>query len=249
MSGGPYGRGKAPERACLPLSQWPEVDRRLWTTACAPSDPLDDEVGARSSHADISNAKAAKGYGRWLTYLSMSAPETLAEAPAARITPERVRAYVDSLMAIGNSTQTILSRLQELGEIAKVMDPARRWTFINDVASRIRARHRPVRDKSNLPLSNDLADLGFKLMESAKTLSGLDAAITYRDGLLVACLALITLRRRNLADLILEQTIVRQDSSWIVTFGEDDTKTDARSSAGSRKDASKAQAEPPDRPR
>jgi hypothetical protein len=30
MSGGPYGRGKAPERACLPIGQWPEEDRRLW---------------------------------------------------------------------------------------------------------------------------------------------------------------------------------------------------------------------------
>ena len=48
MSGGPYGRGKAPERVCLPLSQWPEEDRRLWQAACAPSDPLDDEAGARS---------------------------------------------------------------------------------------------------------------------------------------------------------------------------------------------------------
>ena len=26
MSGGPYGRGKAPERACLPVDRWPEVD-------------------------------------------------------------------------------------------------------------------------------------------------------------------------------------------------------------------------------
>jgi integrase len=225
MSGGPYGRGKAPERACLPVSQWPELDRRLWLAACAPADILDDEVGARSGHARISNTKAAKGYGRWLTYLLLSVQEALAEAPAERIRPERVRAYVDSLIAIGNSTHTILARLQELGEIAKVMDPNRRWTFINDLASKIRARHRPVRDKSSLPLSNELVDLGFKLMESAKTLSGLNAANTYRDGLLVASLALIPLRRRNLADLVLERTLVQQGSNWTVAFGANDTKT------------------------
>ena len=104
MSGGPYGRGKAPERACLPVPQWPEADRRLWLAACAPADILDDELGARSAHAGISNTKAAKGYGRWLTYLSLSAQEALAKAPGERITPEGVRAYVDSLIAIGNST-------------------------------------------------------------------------------------------------------------------------------------------------
>jgi integrase/recombinase XerD len=227
MSGGPYGRGKAPERACLPVSQWPEADRQLWLPACAPGDILDDEVGARSGHARISNTKAAKGNGRWLTYLSLSAREALAEAPADRLTPDRVRAYVDSLIAIGNSTQTILNRLQELGEVAKVMDPNRRWSFINDLASRIRAHHRPTRDKSNLRLSDELVELGFELMREAADLVGLAAAIAYRDGLLIAILAVIPLRRRNLADLVLGLTLLREGLSWIVAFGEDDTKTHA----------------------
>jgi hypothetical protein len=59
MSGGPYGRGKAPERACLPIDQWQEADRRPWLAACAVADILDDQAGARCQHADISNAKAA----------------------------------------------------------------------------------------------------------------------------------------------------------------------------------------------
>jgi integrase/recombinase XerD len=227
MSGGPYGRGKAPERVCLRIDQWPEEDRRLWVAACAPSDILEHEVGGRAAHADISNAKAAKGYGRWLTYLTRIVPKTLAEAPAERITPERLCAYVDSLIAIANGTQTILARLQELGEVAKVMNPNRQWSFINHLASKIRALHRPARDKSNLRLSSELVDLGFKLMRSAEDLVGLDAAIAYRDGLIVAFLALIPLRRRNLADLVLDRTLVREGSSWIVAFDEDDTKTHA----------------------
>lgn len=225
MSGGPYGRGKAPERACLPISQWPEPDRRLWLAACAPGDILDDEIGARSGHGEVTNRKAAKGYGRWLTYLQISAPDTLAMAPAARITRERVRAYVDSLIAIGNSTQTILARLQELGEVAKVMGPDRNWSFINDIASKIRARHRPARDKANLRPSDELVDLGFHLMKSAGSVSGLEAAIAYRDGLVIAVLALIPLRRRNLADLVIDRTLIRQGSEWLIAFGEDETKT------------------------
>ena len=147
MSGGPYGRGKAPERACLPVDRWPEVDRRRWLKACAAGDLLDDEVGARSGHAPISNAKAAKGYGRWLTHLSLVERKALDETPAGRITPERVHAYVGSLIEIGNSSHTILARLQELGEVAKVMDPNRDCSFINRLASKVRARHRPARDE------------------------------------------------------------------------------------------------------
>ena len=232
MSGGPYGRGKAPERACLPVDQWPETDRRLWLAACNGADILDDEVGARSHHADISNAKAAKGYGRWLTYLMQSAPETLTEAPGTRITRETVRAYVEALELIGNSTQTILARLQELGEVARVMDGKREWSFINEMASKVRARHRPARGKTHLRLSNELVDLGANLMGAAENLVGLEAAITHRDGLLIGFLALIPLRRRNLADLALERTLHREGSNWIVTFGEDDTKTRAAFEVG-----------------
>ena len=76
-------------------------------------------------------------------------------------------------------------------------------------------------------LSNELVDLGFKLIRAAEDLVGLDAAITHRDGLLIGFLALIPLRRRNLADLVLERTLVREGSTWIVAFDEDDTKTHA----------------------
>ena len=161
MSGGLYGRGKAPARACVPLSCWPEADQRLWNAACAPMDLLSfEEGGDRSRHAAASNAKAIKGYGRWLTFLSMQAADVLALAPAARITPARVGAYVGELQALGNGTATILARLQELGEVAKVMGPGQDWSFINKIASKVRARHRPVRDKANLRLSEDLLDLG-----------------------------------------------------------------------------------------
>jgi integrase/recombinase XerD len=227
MSGGPYGRGKAPERACLSIDRWPEPDRRLWLAACAAADILDDELGARSRHAEISNRKAAKGYGRWLTHLSLATPKTLTETPAARITPEGVRGYVDALTLIGNSSQTILARLQELGEVAKVMDLDRDWSFINRLASKVRARHRPARDKTNLRLSSELVDLGLKLIKAAENLNGHDAAIIHRDGLLIGFLALIPLRRRNLADLVLERTLVREGSCWIVAFDEDGTKTHA----------------------
>ena len=232
MSGGPYGRGKAPERACLSVDQWPEADRRLWLAACTAADILDDEVGARSRHADITNKKATKGYGRWLTHLARSSPKSLMEAPAARITPEGVRGYVDGLTLLGNSSQTVLARLQELREVAKVMDPDGDWTFINRMASKVRARHRPVRDKTNLRLSNELVDLGFKLIGAAEALDGLDAAIMYRDGLLIGLLALIPLRRRNLTDLVLERTLVREGSNWIVAFDEDGTKTHAAFEVG-----------------
>lgn len=160
MSSEPRGRWTAPERASLPLQQWPPEDRRLWRAACAPADLLDEHIGVRAKHSVIANRNAEKGYGRWLTFLGRTDLVCLEDAPANRITPECIQAYVDCLIGLQNSTGAILSRLEQLGMVAKVMGPTQHWGFINSMASKIRARHKPARNKSNLRLSDELLDLG-----------------------------------------------------------------------------------------
>lgn len=225
MSGGPYGRGKAPERDCLKLALWPTEDRKRWELALEPGDYFDDTKGARANHAHTSNIKAEKGYGRFLTDIHYHDKEALKLSPEERITPDRVKAYVARLQNIGNSTATILARLQELLEVAKVMDPSKDWSFINDRASRVRARHKPVRDKKDIKLSDELLALGLKLMAKASEYEGFEAAIVFRDGLMIAFLALIPVRRRNLADLILGENLVAIDGGWLVIYDETETKT------------------------
>lgn len=225
MSGGPYGRGKAPERSCLKVIAWPEQDLSLWTAAKRPSDLLDPETGTRSSHAVRSNSKAEKGYGRWLTFLMTSDADALSTPPADRITPARVKAYVEGLRDLGNASGTILCRLQELCEVAKVMDPDHDWSFINDISSRVRAGHRPARTKSHLKLTDELLDLGLTLVEQAKESSSLEAALLHRDGLLIGLLSLMPLRRRNLCDLRLGENLVSQENGWLLVLAEHETKT------------------------
>jgi integrase/recombinase XerD len=228
MSGGPYGRGKAPERACLKLPDWPEDDRRLWQAACRPGDLLDAEpTGARADHAIATNYKAEKGYGRWLTFLKTVDPACLVALPADRITPERVRRYVDNLICLGNSTATVIARLRELGEVARILGPDKSWSFINALESRIRARHKPARDKRNLRLSDELFGLGLSLLEKAKAFGGLEAALLHRDGLMIALLALVPLRRRNFAGLRLDRNVVAINDVWLIVLDESETKTHA----------------------
>src|SRR5215471_10379402 len=105
MSGAFHGRSRSPERACLKRERWPEADRRLWEDALQPGDAL-EPGGTRSRYAAISNRKAERGYGRWLTWLATQGALDSAEAPADRITHERVAAYVKDLEHLGNGTQT-----------------------------------------------------------------------------------------------------------------------------------------------
>ncbi len=225
MSGGLYGRGKAPERTCLKLPFWPEQDRQVWQAACEPADILALDEGLRANHAPISNFKAAQGYGRWLTFLNFTNPDSFIEPPAERITLPRVVAYLASLQELGNSTQTQLGRLQELGEAAKVFGPHQDWTFINRLAAKVRARHQPARSKKHLKLSPELVDLGMSLMAKAQSHEGVAAALLYRDGLMITMTAYVPFRRRNIASTALERNVIPLNGIYLLSLDETETKT------------------------
>jgi integrase len=107
------------------------------------------------------------------------------------------------------------------------MGADRDWSFIKNIASRIRAHHRPARDKGNLKLTEDLLDLGFALMDRARAKQGPPAAILYRDGLIIAFLSLVPLRRRNLEGLRLGQNLIEGNGRWTVALDAGETKTRA----------------------
>jgi len=218
VSGGPYGRGKAPERACMKVALWPVQDRMLWFTALAPTDPFEAEGGACSGNLAISNQKTEKGYGRWLTWLTITGQLNQALPPDERITRDRVLAYIAHLAEIGNSTRTILCRLQELGDMARVLAPNMSSSFIKRIASYVRARHTPARDKrSRLAMTDELVALGMQLMASAETEpTPRLAGMAFRDGLVIALLALRPLRRKNLAELVIDLTLCRLGNDWVI---------------------------------
>lgn len=218
MSGGRYGRGKAPERACMKCKDWPERDRTLWHAALAPADPFADEGGTRSHYRSHSNRKVKNGYGRWLTFLSQCGLLEPACQPADRITHERVIDYVKHLDSCGNSKATVLARLQELLAMAQTFAPARDWSFISRLMSRVRARpDAPSTKRARMVGSTELLDLGLHLMGQAdQAPTARLAAISYRDGLIIALLSLVPLRRGNLASLTMGTTLVPEGEGWAI---------------------------------
>lgn len=218
MSGGPYGRGKAPERACLKLAHWPDRDRSLWLDALAPSDPFEDEGGERQHYRVHSNRKVEKGYGRWLTFLKGQGLLDPSTHPAGRITRERVIAYVKEMDRIGNAPNTVLSRLQELSDMAKVFAPNDDWSFISQISARVRARpEAPNSKRTRMVGSDKLLSLGLRLMDQAEqTSTPRLAATAYRDGLIIALLSLVPLRRGNLSGLAIGKSLIANGNIWTI---------------------------------
>jgi integrase/recombinase XerD len=227
MSGGPYGRGKAPERTCMKRALWPQHDQDLWISALNPADPFIGTGGTRAAHRAISNRNIERGYGRWLTFLSRQGLLSNTASPADRITPEAVSAYLKELDALGNKKNSVLVRLEELTEMAKVMGPERDWHSLKRMSARVRARAEPASAEAcRLVGTDQLVALGFALTKkAARQASPLRSAILFRDGLIIAFLAHRPLRLRNLAGLTLGEDLVRVGESWNIVLPPTATKT------------------------
>ena len=217
--------GRDPARRCLPLAEWPAPDRAIWEVALRLGD-IFEPGGERVRHARGSNRAVEQGHGRWLGWLQHTGHWNAAAEPADLITPERVGAY---LAALGcNSTATRLRRLVELSIMARLAAPDRDWRWIHQIASRVRQRHKPTRDKRpRLVGADDLVTLGHSLMrEAAGTgLSPWRRPLLFRDGLAIALLAQRPLRRRNFAELRLGKHLQKRGNAWWMLIEGDETKT------------------------
>ena len=212
------------ERRCLTPAEWPETDRRLWQAALVAGDLLEDG-GARAGYSAITNAKVEKGYGRWLAWLAVRGMLD-DKPPAQRIMRQRVRNYIDELKTF-NATSTLMSRLQELHDAAKVMAPNADWRWIRRIEAQVRSRHVPARSKRERMVSAaDLLALGCTLMADASALTtARRRAMQFRDGLIIALLAVRPLRLRNLAALEIGRTVVRRGTFWWIDVPSAETKT------------------------
>jgi hypothetical protein len=215
-------------RVCKKLDEWPEADQTLWRAALIAGDLFEDG-GVRAGYSNLSNGAVVAGYGRWLTWLEK---QQLCDGfcPGQRITLPRVTAYIADLEKI-NSTQTLLNRLQQLLAAARVMEPNRDWSWINRIASAIRARHRAARPKwQRWVPSSVLFDLGFNLIARGHNFNNegrraiVSRAVLHRDGLIIGLMAARQLRLRNVAGLVLDHTLVRSANQWWIQIPASETK-------------------------
>jgi integrase len=160
--------------------------------------------------------KAAEGYGRWLGYLSFHGQLDQTEMPSARLTPERLDAYVAFLKELRNANATILGRFTELWMALRIMDPAwdpRQLTGSNGKGLRAYLQVRPRRITVYDPAL--LHEWGIELMQQALTDENHRTRRTgLRTGLMIALQSLQALRLGSLAQLELGSSLVQEEGQW-----------------------------------
>ncbi len=128
------------------------------------------------------------------------------------------------------SPRTVAGQLRSLRGALRLLAADQDWAWLLTIAKRIEARAERRSKRHRLRTSDELFALGVQLMqeaEAAREDSGRvtkGAALTYRDGLIIALLAVAPMRRRNLADLTLGQSLQRVGGSWTVMLKASETK-------------------------
>jgi integrase/recombinase XerD len=212
-------------RLYLPHGQWPAADRLLWHQAMASDDPF-AAPGARL--AEASKIDYWFAWRRWLGFLAIHEPTALDFAPSERLTIERMRSFAAHL-AETNIPRSVAIQVDALYKAARVMMPERDWTWLKAVKARLHRAAPPSASSGPVITSLQLLDLGLQLMDESKpalsaSISKADAA-RYRDGLMIALLAFIPPRRKNLAALEIGRHLIREGNRWFVIISREETKT------------------------
>jgi hypothetical protein len=210
----------------LPVNEWPEADREAFRAAYESGDVFDETAGPGAHLADGTRGWIRFTYRRWLGFLKANYPDDFSMPPAERITPERVRAFIDHLSAeIKPSSVAII--VDHLYAATRLIAPTTDWAWLRSIKSRLATRARPEDRFDRLVPPLQTLDFGIELMDAALTLpmnGRKERESQYRDGLLLALLSLWPIRRRSLAALTVSRHLEFDDAGLNILLHPADTK-------------------------
>jgi integrase/recombinase XerD len=215
-------------RLYLPYSAWPEIDRTLWDAAFKAGTDLFDDRGPAAHVAARTRLLLQYAYGKFLAFLLDRHEDLLARAPAERLNRKIIESYVKWQPSSCGSI-TIGSYLNHLWLTLKYICPDEDWSWLLTISKRMAAQAKRKPEKHHLVTSETLYALGIELMDrvviTGKPATTRSMQTAYRDGLIIALLALIPLRRRTLAALRIGKHLVRSGDLWALDLPAEDIKT------------------------
>lgn len=208
----------------LPRRDWPEQDRALFEAGRQGGDILEGAAYADGLRPTTLR-NSTRGYGRFLAVLRDRNPDSLALPVADRITPARMRLYLQALLDHDNTHNTVSARFMELRSALRIMYPDRDFGWLvrpggASLRRLLTIRRKPVRFLD----IGELASWGRDLMDEGLRRPGQKGLVLFRNGLLIAVLADRAPRQRSLAELRIGHSIQRVERGYTLSFTAADTK-------------------------
>ncbi len=213
----------------LRFAAWPEEDRARWLAAFEPSDVFADaRSGAHLAAATKVGLRTA--YARYLGFLASNDPKKLRLPLPAKVDQQSIKSFVEQLRQSCRDT-TVASTLHQLRMALGLISPKTNWSWLKTIANRIASRAKPMLSRSGEVTSAQLFALGTQLMTQAENSAfaagriSKEDALTYRDGLIIALLAAVPLRKRTLAALTVNRHLIRIGDDWLLDIPAPGTKS------------------------
>ena len=213
----------------LPFDNWPAEDRARWQAVFAEGDRFDGS-GPGSHLAEATRRNLWISYARFLGFISANRQDLLDLSPEARIDRLVVADYV-SWRRRSCGYGMVAVDLDGLRGALRLICPGIDLAWLLTLAKRIKAAAPRKPRKYHLVTSDHLYALGIELMDHAVVAAeganpiSKQQAFEYRDGLIIALLALVPLRSRTLVALRIGKQLVKTGDLWALDIPAADTKT------------------------
>jgi integrase/recombinase XerD len=212
----------------LPFREWPNDDRHRWEAVFKPGDLFDDTN--RGAHLAPSTREALRvSYARYLRFIAEHHHGLLERPPEVRLNRELIAEYVSRLRRT-NQESSVVTTLRHLRLALRLICPDVDWAWLLTITKRIAAAAPRRARKHPTVTSERLYLLGIELIDRAVVTGCKDgeisklAAMEYRDGLLIALLALFLPRRRTVTAIQIGKQLVRAGELWALEIPPEDTK-------------------------
>jgi len=212
------------------MQEWPADDSQRWEAVFNLGDLFDE--ANRGAHLAPSTREALRvSYAQYLRFVS-DRHKGLLDCPAeARINRQLVAEYV-SLLRKTNQETSVVSTLHHLRLALRLLCPDVDLSWLLTITKRIAAAAPRKARKHGSMTSERLYLLGIELMDRAVADARRQCnipqmtAMVYRDGLLIALLALFIPRRRTVAAIQIGKQLTRSGESWALDIPPEDMKND-----------------------
>src|SRR5262245_27469269 len=146
----------------LPVSEWPDADRRAWEEACRPGSRL-KPGGAASSLAAVSRDDFARRYGAFLGFLQRNGRLEPHAGAAAQVILANVEAYIADLKSRVGSV-TIWNCIYKLRRAAELLAPTADFSWLAEIEKVIALEIEPRSKLDRVVLTGLLVDAGLTLV-------------------------------------------------------------------------------------
>lgn len=152
--------------------------------------------------------------------------------PAERVTTEQVKLYLKELRGQGLAPQTLANRISELLSVMLVFAAEHDWAWLRRMFNRQALIAKNSRETRPLTkLSGDVLGPALKHMRTIQKKGctpDVQAAIEYRNWLMVAMFVLISLRRDNFANVTIGGHLKYLNGEWMIDIPADRAKQKKR---------------------